>query len=284
MARWVSLNKNLLAEFLGEEEIKPVYVFANTGLEHPDTLRFMNDVDRHFNLGVVWTESKVIHVPRKGTKHRRVTYETAYTWDRWRDPEHPFHSFIRKYGIPNTKFLGCTRELKRRAIASYMRSIGFKSMKDYYTCIGIRADEKRRVSKAAKAENVIYPLVDISPTDKEEIIEWWEDKDWDLNIPEWLGNCLTCYKKSYKKLKAVHEDLPRAFEFNIAMEEMYPRLGPEFSKYEDAKPRVFFRLSTPTTKLLNAFATDPSAKNYIRNTADSGCSESCELFETENAD
>jgi len=281
MARWMQQNPDKVAEILGEDSIEIVYVFANTGMEHPDTLRFLNDIDVKFGLGIVWVEGVTQHNVRVSTKHRVVDYESAYTYDQWTDVNHPFHSFIMKYGIPNVKALACTREMKLNPIHSYMASLGLKKMKDYYTAIGIREDESRRVSARAGVENVIYPLIDMNPADKEDILEWWGQYDWDLNIPEWLGNCVGCYKKSYKKLKAVWHDFPEAFEFTAGMEKTYPRVGAEFTKYDDAVDRTFFRMNATTPKLLESFEHGGDHASYINVMDDAGCSESCELFDTD---
>jgi hypothetical protein len=281
MAWWMQQNQDKVAEFLGEDEIKLLYVFANTGMEHPDTLRFLRDIDTNFGLGIVWVEGVTQHGRRVSTQHRVVDFDSAYSHDQWADVGHPFHSYILKYGIPNVKFLGCTREMKLNAIHSYMRTLGFKRMADYHTAIGIREDESRRVSVRAGVENIFYPLVDMNPVDKEDVLEWWSQYEWDLNIPEWLGNCLACYKKSYKKLKAVWQDFPQAFEFTEAMENTYGLLGPEFKKDPSARSRTFFRMGASTTRLLDSFLITGEPTSYINIMDDAGCSESCELFDTE---
>ena len=59
--------------------------------------------------------------------------------------------------------------------------------------IGIRADESHRKSKVAEENNFIYPLIDWD-IDKEDVLSWWEDQDFDLEIPEHMGNCVWCWK------------------------------------------------------------------------------------------
>ena len=215
---------------------------------------------------------------RVSTKHRVVDYESAYTYDQWTDVNHPFHSFIMKYGIPNIVYIACTREMKLNPIHSYMKSLGLKKMKDYYTAIGIREDESRRVTAKADVENIIYPLIDMNPADKGDILDWWSQYDWDLKIPEWLGNCVGCYKKSYKKLKAVSQDFPEAFEFTAAMEDAYGRVGVKDPTDLD---RTFFRQRASTLKLLESFKYGGEHTSYFNMMDDAGCSESCELFDTD---
>jgi hypothetical protein len=250
-------------------------------MEHNDTLRFMNDVDKyHLNSSVVWLESHIHHGQRKSSSHVVVNYENATRNNVWLNESHPFHAYIKKYGIPNVSFKACTRELKLNPMKSYLRSIG---VDNYYTAIGIRDDESRRVSKTAKVENLIYPLIDIYPTDKQEVIDFWSHYEYDLRIPEWHGNCVTCYKKSFKKLAMVYSESPEVFEFNRFMEHTYPFVGPEFEKHGVTDPRVFFRTGLSTDQLIETFNVvgSENAVQLIAHSADSGCSESCEIYDME---
>lgn len=281
MAYMLKKRKAEVAAYFGvdESEVVFLFTFANTGLEHDDTLRFMRDVSRYLlDDAVVWVEGVVPHGLKKSTTHRVVDYDTAFRADQWSDPRHPFHAYISKYGIPNVRFKSCTRELKLRTINSYLNSI--TGDLEFYTAIGIREDETRRVSKSAGVDRIFYPLVDIFPTDKDEVLDRFAQFEWDLAIPEWLGNCVTCYKKSFKKLKAVHAENPEFYEFNREMERRYAYVGAEFRKHNATKPRTFFRLGTSTDKLIEAFGMgDENPEKYINVMNDAGCSESCEMYE-----
>lgn len=285
MAHVLLTEREHVAEWLGvpEPDLKYVFVFANTGMEHDDTLRFVNDISTHFGVQIEWVEAVVAKDKGQATTHRVTDYASAFRNDEWPDAKHPFHAFIRKYGVPNVKFRGCTREMKLRPIDSYMRELGYK-VGDYHTAIGIRADERRRVrdSADAKRRRIIYPLVDYLPTDKDEVLDWWADKPWDLAIPEWQGNCVTCFKKSAKKLAQVHAETPDVFAFNMTMESMYGHVGPEFEKYDDAKLRTFFRGNMSTEDMIYMFGElDAGHARRMIQQKDAGCSESCEMFETE---
>ena len=103
-----------------------VVTFANTGMEHPKTLEFVHNCDKVFGFNTVWIESVPHPGERRSSTHNIVTYETA---SRNGDV---FERVIQKYGIPNLKFPGCTRELKVRPMQSYLRSIGL-SYRDWET-------------------------------------------------------------------------------------------------------------------------------------------------------
>jgi hypothetical protein len=249
-----------------------LFIFANTGQEHEDTLRFVNDVDRNFNLGLVWVEADVQHDERKRSGHKVTDYYSAS-----RNGE-PFEEVIKKYGVCNHTHMHCTREMKKNAIDSYTRSVW--GDEDFSRAIGIRADEKRRVSVNASKQKIVYPLVDMMPVDKEFILDWWKNYDWDLKIPEHLGNCVTCYKKSDKKLNQVYRACPEAFDFFKRMEDEHSNDRIETDGI--AEPRVFYRGYRSTETLLKQFATaDMDTSKMFREDETGGCSESCEPFQME---
>lgn len=244
------------------------FVFANTGWEHPETLRFVNEVDTRYDLGVIWVEA-VVNPGRKSCTHRVVTFETAS-----RNGE-PFEAVCAKYGLPNQVFKLCTRELKTNPMASYSRSIGWRAG-SYETAIGIRFDEPRRVRKeAAQRERIVYPLVDWEPTDKEDVLAFFEGRDWDLRIPEYEGNCRRCYKKSDAKLLKGYQDDPASFDFPIRLDALYRHVGPN----NVAGPRRMYRGYRSATQLVEEFQRfDFNPSSMFK---DGGCSEQCDMFETE---
>lgn len=245
-----------------------IVTFANTGLEHPKTLEFVHNCDTHFGFNTVWLEA-VVHEGRVACTHKIVTYDTAA-----RKGE-PFHEVIKKYGVPNTAFPYCTRELKINPMNSYLRSLGI-DYRTIPTAIGIRADEKRRVSKTAEATQIHYPLIDIWPCDKQDVLDWWEEQAFDLEIDEFEGNCRGCFKKTFRKHFMQIERDPLVYDFHREMEDKYRLVGPQ----EGA--RVFFRQNTDTRGLFKLYEEN---KESPRRTVDNayengGCSESCEVYET----
>jgi len=242
------------------------FVFANTGWEHPDTLRFVHEVDQRYNLNVAWVEA----VPRrelgKSSGHRVMSYETAS-----RNGE-PFEAVVAAYGLPNQTFGHCTRELKLNPINDYFASIGWAGTA---TAIGIRADEMRRISKRADAAKIIYPLVDMTPTTKDDVLAFFEGFDWDLQIPEHQGNCIGCFKKSDRKLLTLYRENPANFDFPVRLDQLYRNVGPN----NVPGPRRMYRGHRSARDLVAEFAA--SDQNYRPPVHDGGCSESCEIYETE---
>lgn len=218
MCHWLLENKS--------DEYDLIFVFANTGLEHEKTLDFVDQCDRNMGLNLVWVEA-VVHDGRVGCTHRIVNYDTAS-----RGGE-PFEEVIKKYGIPNTDYPHCTRELKMNPMFSYKRELGFAA--NHPMAIGIRADEIDRISPTANESGLVYPLVTWTQSTKESVIHWWLDQDYDLDLPEHLGNCVTCWKKSDRKLLTLAKNEPKRFDFMGRMERNFA------SKGAGDKDRVFFR-------------------------------------------
>lgn len=289
---WFLLNhKDMVAEYIGvpEEEIEYKFVFANTGMEHDETYRFLDAVNKNIlNNKLVCVESRFDPELGKGTKHIELTIEELMGHRDFRLHSHPFRAEIEKYGIPNTQAAHCTREMKLNSIHHYLRGLWGR---DYYTCVGIRSDESRRVAKSATKDKIIYPLIDIASTDKDDVLAFFENFDWDLKIPEYLGNCVTCFKKSDKKLYLAYKEAPEYFDFCLEMEAKHGRAGPRYSpirsknsaeEIKNLPDNVFFRGNRSTKDMINLFRLwDEVGANAASMAEDGGCSESCELYQME---
>ncbi len=217
MCKWLIENMSWLYNF--------IFVFANTGREHENTLKFVDQCDKYFNLSLVWLEAVVTPTKGEATSYKIVNYETA---DR---KGKPFEEMIRKYGLANKSYPHCTRELKLQPIETYKESIGLKECRN---AVGIRYDEFHRV-KNNKA--LIYPLATIIKTSKKDVLEFWEKMPFDLELEEHYGNCVECFKKSDKKLKMIADENPHYFDFTIEMEEKYSNVITN----EDAGIRKIYR-------------------------------------------
>jgi 3'-phosphoadenosine 5'-phosphosulfate sulfotransferase (PAPS reductase)/FAD synthetase len=189
---------NLMLENYDRKDL--LFVFANTGKENPETLDFVNKCDEQWGLEVSWIEAKVVFEKQKGTEFKLVDYLTAS-----RKGE-PFVDVHEKYGISNKSFPHCTRELKETPIRKFARHI---CGNEYKMAIGIRADERTRINRLrAKKMNWIYPLVDDFATTKRMVGDFWKAQSFDLNLPDYMGNCDLCWKKSQKKRLRILSERP----------------------------------------------------------------------------
>ena len=253
LAKWLIDNKS--------DKYNMVFVFANTGDEEEETLKFVDLCASKWNIDIVWVEAVVHHGERVGSTHKVVDFNTA---SRNREP---FKEVIRKYGIPNQNFLHCNREMKLNPIKSYMKSIGWKN---YKTAIGIRVDEFDRVNKNRVKQRLIYPLVSDKPTTKQEISHWWSTQDFRLKLRSYNTNCRTCWKKSDKVLAQTYRDNPKYFDFNKNMESAYGQ-----GKY------TFFRNGRTTDELildLNNINSIPEDKHKDNNFQTNMFTESCDIY------
>jgi hypothetical protein len=184
-----------------------IFVFANTGAEHELTLKFVDYCAYIFNMQIVWVEALVSSKHGESTRHTVVTYNTAS-----RNYE-PFNAVVDKYGIANQSYPHCNRELKLAPIHSYASEVfGGTPYKNYETAIGIRVDEVDRMHARHEELKFIYPLISTIPTKKAEILKFWSEQVYDLEIPEHYGNCKVCHKKSDRKLATIALEQPHWFD------------------------------------------------------------------------
>ena len=160
----------------------------------------------------------------------------------------PFEAYIAKYGIPNQTFSQCTSRLKVEPMEAYRKSIGFKKG-DHSFAVGIRADEINRVSGVSLDQGAIYPLVDANVS-KEDVRLWWKDQSFNLMIPEHLGNCVWCWKKSNRKLLTIARKYPEAFEFPARMEAQYSMAGGPRRDGQERQARTFWRGNRSTADII----------------------------------
>lgn len=250
-----------------------VFVFANTGNEHPKTLEFVHACDQAWGLNLVWLEALVDPRERVGTSYTITDYESASR------AGEPFKDVCRKYGLPNMKYLHCTRELKERPITKWMKDQPWYT--NHHLAIGMRADEIDRINLVtAKVRHIIYPLADAGIR-RPDVEKFWKEQPFTLDIPDYMGNCLICFKKTDRKLFTIASEylpmLTLAAEINL-----------EFRHVKSEQGRNLYRKNRTIGAIIQESIdkdyekwTDP----YFHNTpfdADldvgGGCGESCEVF------
>lgn len=221
------MTKRLIDEGLTDY----IVTFQNTGKEMPETLEFINECDKRWNLNIVWLEY------RYGNNFEVVTYETASRNGR------PFDELIAwKNGfLPNTRMRYCTDQLKIQTSKRWLKSIGLKQWTIYN---GIRYDEPRRWSKT---KNYLPSFIDLEmpcvkwKTTKEDVMSFWSNNDFDLKLKsEIYGNCDLCFLKGKGKLSIIANEKPELFDWWINNEEKLENKGGTFKKeitYKQLKER-----------------------------------------------
>ena len=181
------------------------FVFINTSAEDLRTLDFVDRCDKEFDLNLTWIEARIHKGRRKSSTYAVTNYENA------KRKHELFYDMAEKYGVPNKAWPHCTRELKNNPVNAWIKD----NAKGAHRAIGIRNDEIDRMSLNHKKDKVIYPLISLVPTSKEEVLLFWARQKFNLNVPEHRGNCVTCWKKSDRKIKTlIHEDEKLFAHFN----------------------------------------------------------------------
>lgn len=218
MAQWLWRHK--------QDEYNMVFVFANTGLEDYETINFVVRVAKTYDFPFYFIEAKITPTKGIGTSYKIVEnprLKASYLGE-------PFHEMCEKFGLPNTAYKHCTRELKEVPMHKFGRDY-FKG-EEFYTAIGIRADEMDRISTRRKERKIIYPLIkDIAMT-KEKINFFWKMQPFRLELKGYEGNCVFCWKKSDKKLVALMRDRARYHTANFMTTDFEDRYAKHYTTKE----------------------------------------------------
>lgn len=170
------------------------YVYMDTGAEHKGTYEFIRKVAREWSINLICLRVKVNPELGKANSYSIVSLDDI-------GPDlQPWKDVCEKYGTPYVHGAFCTRTMKMEVFERYCR----ETFGQYHTWIGIRADEQRRLKER---EGVSY-LADISDFEKQDVLDWWKGQLFDLGIPEHLGNCVFCIKKSVNKIALAARDEP----------------------------------------------------------------------------
>jgi 3'-phosphoadenosine 5'-phosphosulfate sulfotransferase (PAPS reductase)/FAD synthetase len=199
--------------------------FQNTGKEMPQTLDFINECDKRWNLNIVWLEYDRLD------GFRVVDYASAS-----RDGK-PFADLIEKNKgyLPSQAQRYCTRVLKIETLQKYLKSLG---VTDYTSFNGIRYDEPRRWAKMNATDlDVELPLVKWG-TIKADVLAWWEQQPFDLMVNEPYGNCDGCFLKGKGKLGIIAKEKPELFDWWIEQEQKYQRQFKKEITYQQIKDKA----------------------------------------------
>lgn len=214
---------------------QPGYVphFENTGREHPKTLEFLNELDLATGQRIVWLEFRP---PRtKGVRPRefefaQVTFKTA---DRSGGPFEAYleaHAeFRRTLGKPPVtpwaKGRTCTGYVKHKVMEHYITSLGIDTFDSY---VGLRFDEPNRVFRIRERDTQRRthrtPLFHAGVAESD-VMEFWAEQPFDLEIPSELGNCTGCFLKDHSEISRLLGDENTDAAWWLRIEQKYPRFG-----------------------------------------------------------
>jgi len=192
-----------------------INVMANTSKERAESLHFMNECDKYYNLNLVWIESE-FHESGVGVTYNVVSYENLKT------KGEIFEQGIKKLGIPSNINKWCNRDMKVEPLRKYADNIFGRN--NYSIAVGMRIDEMDRVRKDYKTNNVFYPLMDNKVSKRERNL-FWKDQPIQITIPAYKGNCDLCFEKSNRKLMTIIKEEPHFIEWWDRMIKTYGNIS-----------------------------------------------------------
>ncbi len=173
-------------------------VFANTGKEREETLRFVHECGSRWGVNVHWVE----------WRDTLAGFEEVGFNSASRNGE-PFSQLIeKKSALPRGPQRWCTQFLKVRPMFSFMRACGHGKPGQYVEAIGLRNDEGHRILKGLEraekdGRRTCYPLGNGGVSKPEVLAFWWGadrvyetrtmPQGFDLDLPPLWGNCDFCF-------------------------------------------------------------------------------------------
>lgn len=254
-------SSGYLAHIKKEQNPDTEFIFMDTGAEHPKTYEFIRNIAKYWKIKL--TCLRVIPNPEM---NKPSTYEILSIDQIGPDLE-PWKRILSKYGHPYVGGAFCTDRMKTVPFIKYCDEKFGRG--NYTTWLGMRIDEPKRISPKPG----IRYLAEISDYEKQDVIEWWQEQPFDLEIQEHLGNCVFCIKKSLQKVALATKDEP-------VLAEQFIQTLQDF----DTKPdKVMYRSNTTLQQVIALFSDTvrdelASRMKSMRQYDSGSCSESCEAF------
>jgi hypothetical protein len=201
-----------------------VYCFANTGMERPETIEFLKNIEKYWNLEIVKIEGVYSEQMGIGVDYKIVE------WDELSMDAKPFEGAIKHLnkgtfdGLPNSASPYCSKYLK--TLPSKKLGDAIYGLNNYQLALGYRAEDMpKRISWAEiKADTKrIFPLLTDfeKPITQSDLNRFWDAQHFKLGIHSTIGNCELCWKKGTKSLIKSINNGTRFIEWMEKMERKY---------------------------------------------------------------
>jgi len=196
MARHIQTNEKY-------NKYNKVYVFCNTGMERPETINFLKNIVKFWNIDLKIIEGLYSNNLGTGVGYKLVDFDTMNM------DALPFSEMIAHKnkgvftGLPNQDAPFCSENLKTTPAKKYCDSIF--GVNNYKKAIGFRKEDMpKRITfaEANKDEQRIFPLLtdfDL-PISQLDLNKFWDNEPFKLELHGMYGNCELCWKKSDKNL------------------------------------------------------------------------------------
>lgn len=206
------------------KDFEKAYVFANTGMERPETIDFLKAIVEKWGIPLTLIEGMYSNIMGVGISYKIVDFDslnmTAVPFE-----ESIMHINKGEYsGVPNSNAPYCSPSLKTRPCEAFAKDI-FGS-KDYIKAIGFRKEDMpKRISwpEIKEDKKRIFPLLTDfhEPIGLFELNSWWNKQPFQLGINSKFGNCELCWKKSDNNIVEVIRQGTRFVDWWSRMEEKY---------------------------------------------------------------
>jgi hypothetical protein len=204
-------------------------VFANTGKEAPETLRFVYECGVRWNVKIWWVEWRARTGPIED-RFEIVSFDSAS-----RNGEPLAALFKARTYLPNAVTRFCTADGKIQAMKWFMLAEGFTK---WTNVVGLRADERPRLIKIvlnnlAKRERWVSacPLA-LAGVMRRHVLRFWLGRNadgrdrryplpqgFDLGLLDHEGNCDACFLKGFMVLAHQERAKPGTLDWWIAQED-----------------------------------------------------------------
>jgi len=229
MARHIQTSKKY-------DEFEKLYIFCNTGQEKKETIDFLRDMVKYWDLPLVLIEGVYSKKAGVGVKHKIVD-----SFDELDMDSKVFEQAIMQLnkhkwtGVPNQATPYCSEYLKTRPAHSFCKEV-FGTTK-YIKALGFRKEDMpKRITlmelEELKGKKIAPLLTDFEePIGMIELNNFYQQEEFKLNLHSKLGNCELCWKKSEPNLIQAIQNGVRCIDWYEEMQEEY---GDVFENREDA--------------------------------------------------
>lgn len=248
------------------------YLFIDTGAEHPKTYDFIRRVVEYAGIELTCLRAVIDPTPGVGSRPVEVGIDgIGYDLSVWR-------AMLAKHSTPFIPSGGfCTARMKSEPVKYYLDKKYGKG--GFIQLLGMRADEPKRLVRVAKTAR--FYMADAFPDiEKIDVLKFWREMPFDLEIDEWLGNCVFCVKKRPNKIALAAMDAPDlADDFWALLNEPTVKVAPN-----RPDPCLMYRDWSTLKSIRESFSSVPRGEIIARlkmvrleDDADQ-CSESCEAM------
>lgn len=196
MARHIQTDKKYA-------DYKKIFVFCNTGMERPETINFLKNIEKYWEMPLIKIEGVYSKDLGTGIKYKIVDYDNLNM------NALPFSEMIEHKnkgifdGLPNQNAPYCSENLK--TIPAKKLCDDIFGVNNYKIAIGFRKEDMpKRISWAEIKEQKqkIFPLLTDfeTPISQLDLNKLWKKEKFKLELHGKFGNCELCWKKSDNNL------------------------------------------------------------------------------------